>query len=157
MYITTHHSGQDRCPCKISDRAVVVGCPLGRSTSKYDCQLFVIANTGECKPYCMQSVSQSPFSTLASNEFLQNFKFLCATRFDSARIVKNVTQMIGEHKFVVDVVLASLAPCLEATEREVLLSLTSIDGSSLTWSAVRSDSQTKGWTTYLSYPHFPGK
>ena len=33
---------------------------------------------------------------------------------------------------------------------EVLLSLTSIDGSSVTWSAMWSDSQTKRLTTYLS-------
>ena len=116
MFITAHHSGQDRCPCNISDRAVVVGCPLGRSTSKYDNQLFVIAVTGESagKPYRMQSVFQSPFSTLALNEFVQNFEFVCATRFDSARIVENITLMIGEHKFVVDAVFASLTPCSEA-------------------------------------------
>jgi hypothetical protein len=43
------------------------------------------------------------------NEFLQSLEFLCATALDSARIVKNVTRMIGEHKFIVDSVLASLA------------------------------------------------
>ncbi len=64
----------------------------------------------------MQSVSQSPFSTLALNEFLQNPKFLYATRLNSPRIVKNVTVIIGEDKFVVDIVLASLALCLKATE-----------------------------------------
>ena len=61
----------------------------------------------------MQSVSQSPFSTLVSNELLQNFEFLCATRLDSPRIVKNITLVVGEHKFVVNAVLASLAPSLE--------------------------------------------
>ena len=64
----------------------------------------------------MQSVTQSPFSTLALNEFLQNPKFFYATRLNSPRIVKNVTVMIGEDKFVVDVVLASLALCLKAAE-----------------------------------------
>ena len=59
----------------------------------------------------MQSVSQSLLSTLAFNEFLQNPKFFYATRLDSPRIVKNVTVMIGEDKFVVDIVLASLALC----------------------------------------------
>ena len=65
----------------------------------------------------MQSVSQLPFSTLALNEFSQNFEFFYATRFDSTRIVKSVAVIVGEHKFIVDAVLASLAPCsLEATE-----------------------------------------
>ncbi len=66
----------------------------------------------------MQSVSQSLFSTLASNEFLQNPEFLYTTRLNSARVMKYVTLMIGEDKFVVDRVLASLAPCLEATEEK---------------------------------------
>ena len=63
----------------------------------------------------MQLVSQSPFSTLAFNEFLQNHEFLYATRLDSPGIVKNVTVMIGEHKCVVDAVLAPLVTRLEAT------------------------------------------
>ena len=64
----------------------------------------------------MQSVSQLLLSTLALNEFLQNLEFFCATRLNSPRIVKNVTVIIGEDKFVVDIVLASLALCLKATE-----------------------------------------
>jgi hypothetical protein len=82
----------------------------------------------------MQSIAQSPFSTLASNELLQNLEFLCATTIDSARVVKNVTRVIGEHKLVVDCVLASLVvPCLGATKENYYhLALTSMDGSSLT-------------------------
>ena len=66
----------------------------------------------------MQFVSQSLFSTLASNEFFQDLEFLFVTCLDSLRIVKNITLMIGEHKLVVDPVLASLAPCLEAATDE---------------------------------------
>ena len=66
----------------------------------------------------MQSIPQSAFYTPASNEFLQNLEFACATRLDPARIMKNVAIMIREHKFVVDVVLASLAPRLEATKEK---------------------------------------
>jgi hypothetical protein len=73
-------------------------------------------NTRESKPYRMQSETQPPFSTFASNELLQDFEFLFATRLDTPRVVKNVTLVIGEHKFVVDPVLASLVPCLEATK-----------------------------------------
>jgi hypothetical protein len=50
------------------------------------------------------------------NELLQSLKFLYTTRLDSARIVKNVTHMIGKHKFMIDAVLASLAPCQWANE-----------------------------------------
>ena len=66
----------------------------------------------------MQSITQSFLSTLALNEFLQNFEFLCATGLDSTRIVKNVTLVIRELKFVVDGVLASLVPSLDATEEK---------------------------------------
>jgi hypothetical protein len=52
------------------------------------------------------------------NEFSQSLEFLCATALDSARIVKNVTRMIGEHKFIVDGVLASLARCQWAIEEK---------------------------------------
>jgi hypothetical protein len=58
------------------------------------------------------------FSTLATNEFSQSLELLCTTRLDSARIVKNVARMIGEHKFIVDVVLASLARCQWANEEK---------------------------------------
>jgi hypothetical protein len=66
----------------------------------------------------MQPVSQSLFSTLASNEVFQDLEFLFVTRLYSLRIVKNVTLMIGEHELVVDTVLASLSPCLKATEEK---------------------------------------
>ena len=80
--------------------------------------VVIIVIIRESKPYSMYSVSQSLFSTLASNEFPQNFEFICATRLDSTRIVKNVTRVIGEHKFVIDCMLASLTPWLEAIEEK---------------------------------------
>lgn len=67
----------------------------------------------------MQFGSQSPFSTLALNEFFQDVEFLYAARLDSLRIMKDITPMIGEHKFIVDIVLASLDPCSsKATEEK---------------------------------------
>ena len=66
----------------------------------------------------MQFVSQSFLATLALNEFFQNLEFFYATRLDSTRIVKDVTRMIGEHKFIVDGVLASLRSRLGANEEE---------------------------------------
>ena len=78
----------------------------------------MIAKTRDSKPDGMQSIAQLLFAAFALNEFLQNLEFLRASCLDSARVVKNVTLMIGEHEFVVDSVLASLGPCLEATEEK---------------------------------------
>ena len=66
----------------------------------------------------MQFVSQSLLSTFALNEFFQDLEFIYATRLYASRIVKNITLMIGELKFVIDGVLASLDLCLEATEEK---------------------------------------
>jgi hypothetical protein len=66
----------------------------------------------------MQPVSQTLFSTLALNEFFQDFELLFVASFDSLRIVKYITFVIGEHKCIVDAVLASLVSCLEATEEK---------------------------------------
>ena len=64
----------------------------------------------------MQSVSQTIFSTLTPNEFFQGLEFLLITRLYSLGIMKDITPVVGKHNLVVDVVLASLASCLEATE-----------------------------------------
>ena len=65
----------------------------------------------------MQLVSQFLFLALASNEIFQDLEFVNAPRLDSLRIVKDITRMIGEHEFIVDLVLAPLAPLLtRATE-----------------------------------------
>ena len=44
----------------------------------------------------MQFVSQTLFSTLAPNEFIQGLEFLFVTGLDSLRIMKNITFVIGE-------------------------------------------------------------
>jgi hypothetical protein len=63
----------------------------------------------------MQLIRQPAFFALALSELPHNYKFIYATRFDSRRIVKTLFPVIGEHKFVVDILLASL---LGATFRE---------------------------------------
>ena len=81
----------------------------------------------------MQFVSQALFSTLASNEIFQDLEFVNATRLDSLRIVKDITCVIGENEFVVDLVFAPLALWLARSNRsEVRQLLTLTDGSSLT-------------------------
>ena len=43
---------------------------------------------------------------------MQDLEFVHATRLNSHRIVKDITHVIGEYKFVIDLVLAPLAPWL---------------------------------------------
>jgi hypothetical protein len=65
----------------------------------------------------MQFVSQSRFSTLALNKIFQDIVSLHHLhRFPANR--ENVTLVIGEHKLVVDAVIALLVSCLEATKEK---------------------------------------
>jgi hypothetical protein len=43
------------------------------------------------------------------NKVLHDLQFLVATSLESARVVKYVTIMIGEHMFILDVMLATLS------------------------------------------------
>jgi hypothetical protein len=60
----------------------------------------------------MQFVSKFLFSALASDEIFQDLEFVNATRLDSLGIVKDIARVIGENEFVVDLVLAPLAPAV---------------------------------------------
>ena len=80
----------------------------------------------------MQFISQSLFSALASNEIFQDLEFVNATGLDSLRIVKDITRVIGKNEFVVDFMLASLAPWLTRSIRSKVPSLLTLtDGSSV--------------------------
>ena len=61
------------------------------------------------KPYRMQFILQSLFSTLASNKIFQDLELLLITCLYSLRIVKNITPVIGKHNLVIYAMLASLA------------------------------------------------
>ena len=76
---------------------IIVGCHYRRNRDE---------------PYRVQFVFQAAFSTLASNKIFQYLESLLIACFNSLRIVKNITLVIGEHNLVVDAVLASLASCL---------------------------------------------
>jgi hypothetical protein len=68
--------------------------------------------------------------------------------------VKNVARMIREHKFVIDRVLAPLAPCLEATREKYFV--TNIHGwvkFNLVGSEIRFADKNVG----LVPPHSPGE
>ena len=83
-------------------------------------------NMRQCVPYCMYSVSQLPFLRPHSNEILHDLQFLVATSLESAGVVKHVAVMIGEHKLILDVVLATLSKDQEELKRST--SDTDIDG-----------------------------
>lgn len=64
----------------------------------------------------MQSILRSRLSSPFFNELLNNHQLFVATRLESAGIVKNVSGIIGEHKFIIDVVLMTLVPGLGTAE-----------------------------------------
>lgn len=68
----------------------------------------------------MQSVLQSPFTALALNKFLHDLQFHAATCLKSTIIVKNEAH-IGEHEFIINAVLASLASCSEVRQRSTIV------------------------------------
>ena len=57
----------------------------------------------------MYSVSQLPFHRPLSNKILHNLQFLVATGLKPVRVVKHVAIMIGKHKLILDVVLATIS------------------------------------------------
>lgn len=56
----------------------------------------------------MQPIFQFYLCSPLSNELLHNSQLLVATSLESAGIVEDISLMIGEHKFILDVVLAAL-------------------------------------------------
>jgi hypothetical protein len=61
----------------------------------------------------MQSILRSCLSSPLLNKLLNDPQlFVVATGLESAGVVKNVSGIIGEHKFIVDVVLTRLVPGL---------------------------------------------
>ncbi len=70
--------------------------------------LVIIVNLKQPEPYRVKSGLQSGFTSLALNEFLQNVYFPGRTALDATGIVKHISRMVREHKFVIDIVLATL-------------------------------------------------
>ena len=56
----------------------------------------------------MQFGLQLEFTSLALNEFLQDVYFLCGTALDASGIMKNISHMVREHNFIINIVLATL-------------------------------------------------
>jgi hypothetical protein len=60
------------------------------------------------KPYCVQSVLQLALSRFVTNELLNNLQLVFTARFKSAGVVEDITVVVGENEFVVDVMHATL-------------------------------------------------
>jgi len=56
----------------------------------------------------MQSIVQPVFGCFLMHELLYLPQFACTTALESARIMKDVTLVIREHKFVADFMFATL-------------------------------------------------
>ncbi|SRR6266404_6404707 len=81
---------------------------IGMQYLKIYASLVIVVNTKQPEPYRMQSGLQSACTSLALNEFFQNDYFLCPTALDASGIMKNISRMVREHKFIIDIVLATL-------------------------------------------------
>ena len=87
---------------------------LGRSLSigmqylkRNPCELTTV-DTQKNKPYCMQSIFQPPLLRLATYKILHNPQLFLTARLESAGVVENITFMICEDEFVLDVVFTTL-------------------------------------------------
>ena len=133
MIITTRHSCPDICPCKISDRAVVVGYPLGRSTSNMPVSF---CNREQSRLRTIWHVAYHVVAFLHTCvEWIRaksGAPVCCLPRFRENREKRNLddwrTRVRPQY-------CARLAKTMVFRRRwgETLLSLTSMDGSSLTW------------------------
>jgi hypothetical protein len=56
----------------------------------------------------MQSILQLALSRFATNKFLNNFQLVFTAGFKSAGIMENITGMVRENEFVLDVMHATL-------------------------------------------------
>ncbi|KAH9012549.1 hypothetical protein EDB84DRAFT_938450 [Lactarius hengduanensis] len=121
---------------------------IGTQYLKTWTSVFVIVNTQEYKPYriiklhAIWYVCQSPFSTLVSNELLQNPEFFRCflIQFRESQEKHNLHDwrtQVSQYRIDDELVFSNHEACMK---RGVLLSPTSMDGSILTLSAVRSDS-----------------
>ena len=71
------------------------------------CELVTVDMQGN-KPYRMQSILQSVLPRLTTDEILDSLHLILTATLKSAGIVKNITLMVRENEFVLDVMHAAL-------------------------------------------------
>jgi hypothetical protein len=101
-------SGQMSSKCfKSSDgRSLSIGTQyLKRKRTPYE---ITIADIERCKPYSVQSIVQSPLLRLTTDKLLDNLQLVFIACLESTGIVENITGLICESQFVVDLMLSTL-------------------------------------------------
>jgi hypothetical protein len=71
------------------------------------CEFVTVVTQGN-KPYRMQSILQSVLPRLKTDEILDSLQLILTATLKSAGIVKNITLMVRENEFVLDVMYATL-------------------------------------------------
>ena len=56
----------------------------------------------------MQSIAQSLFPHLASDKFLDRLQLVFTSRFKSAGVVENISIVVREDQFILNIVIATL-------------------------------------------------
>jgi hypothetical protein len=70
---------------------------------------MVVVGTPKYRPNCMQPIDQSLLLRLASDKSLDGFQLVCTACLKSARVVENVSTVVRECEFILDVMKATLS------------------------------------------------
>ena len=70
---------------------------------------MAVLGTPKYQPNCMQLIPQSLLLRLASDKFLDDFQLVCTACLKPARVVENVSTVLREGEFILDVVNATLS------------------------------------------------
>jgi len=107
-------SGQIFTKCfKSSDgRSLSIGMQyLGEEKQSISMTVDAVKN----QPYCMQPIAQPILPRLASDKFLDSLQLVFTARFKSAGVVKNVSTVVREDEFILNVVMATLSAGSESS------------------------------------------
>ena len=70
---------------------------------------MAVLGTQKYQPNCMQPIPQSLLPRLVSDKFLDGLQLVCTACLKSARVVENVSIVVRECEFILDVVKATLS------------------------------------------------
>ena len=156
IFVTTHHSHRGIYLCKTLDWVRVDGHPLGRSTSNHDRQVAIIVKT-EVQTISRATCLAVSFLHICAEWILSRSRVSLHHRplFPENREKHNHRDWRTQSRRRCSARLAGFM--FRGNRREVPLLLTFTDGLSLTWSVVRSYSQTKSLDHVPPPCQCPGK
>ena len=70
---------------------------------------MAVLGTPKYQPYCMQPIPQSLFMRLANDKFLDGLQLVCTACLKSTGVMEDVSSVVREGDFIVDVVNATLS------------------------------------------------